>query len=176
MSILLTVTTLSKSTLHQLLGLPCVCVHESQADSVIAADSIALSDSQPVIALLLCRVGHAWSCPAPQVQAMFAPPFNAPAYPALQVHCVAVIDCAGEFEFALMDEHSVHAWNPVELLYVPAAQGSQFVPVKPASHSICTQSLDNVLPLGDVNELGHARHTDGPIVDLYVPAAHRTQL
>ena len=111
----------------------------------------------------------------PTSHAVHAPPF-APVYPALQVHCVAVIDCAGEFEFALMDEHSVHAWNPVELLYVPAAQGSQFVPVKPASHSLSTQSLDDELPLGDVNELGHARHGVGPIADLYVPAAHKTQL
>ena len=111
----------------------------------------------------------------PTAHAVHVSPF-APVYPALQVHCVAVIDCAGEFEFASMDEHSVHAWNPVELLYVPAAQGPQLGPVKPASHSLCTQSLDDELPLGDVVELGQARHTDGPIVDLYVPAAHKTQL
>ena len=170
MSILLTVTTLSKSTLQNAEADPeLVCVH------VDGPGSSAFCDPQLEYGVLLCRVEHAWSCSAPQARATFAPPVE-PAYPALQMHCVAVIDCAGEFEFALMDEHSVHAWNPVELLYVPAAQGSQFVPVKPASHSICTQSLDNVLPLGDVNELGHARHTDGPIVDLYVPAAHRTQL
>jgi hypothetical protein len=74
------------------------------------------------------------------------------------------------------DPQSVHAAEPVEALYVPAAQaihGPPLGPVKPTAHSTLTIHAElDVLPTGEVVPAGHVVHDALPLEVLYVPAAH----
>jgi len=68
--------------------------------------------------------------------------------PALQsVHVSLVAPTVIEYLPALQ---SVHASGPVTVLYLPAAQEMQFVPVNPALHA------HTVLPAAEAEFVGHA--------------------
>ena len=73
------------------------------------------------------------------------------------------------------DPQSVHAAEPVEALYVPAAQaihGPPLGPVYPALQSATIHAALDVLPTGEVVPAGHVVHDALPLEVLYVPAAH----
>ena len=99
-------------------------------------------------------------------------PPNCPTKPALHTQAVAVMDAAGEIEFAT---HCKHAVLPITFLYCPGAHSAHalFSPEYPTLHK---QSERAVFPVANVTEFaGHAVHSELPVILLYVLRPQVTQ-
>jgi hypothetical protein len=100
--------------------------------------------------------------PALHVQAARVEPLGAIELAGQPIHCVAAVS---EYVAAAQ---SMHAEEPLALLYLPATQAAQAPsgPVYPAPHFAFTQAATAVLAAGDVVKVGHGVHAAAPVSTL----------